>query len=406
MAAADIQQRLQMMKIKIAQLEEMLASEMKTKGVESDQNSADNDSENASDKEDMDGTSLRSTEDAAATQFTSLTERAFVGRDCPVGMVPCNAASEECPADLGTNIFNSDGNECMPRKMLRRQQSVQAPQVTTIPDDREVRVKLGLLRDVVQNAAMINSRLLSISRANVSCNSVNSMFPDDSVEDRRAFCSTLVTEDGLSKCEMDAQNKCVERDLTEIRRNAIKTMQEHEKKSRGIVSRMGDAVGDTYAFVKSSLKSFINTFTSFDADKNPLLKLLQGGKLSYSDMMGAAAAIAAAATLVYQNVVAEKLTMESVEAYFTDAYACFTNIATTREGQSVGAVDIIKNIMRCVYTLFSPLIPKSLDTTLRSKLNISREGSPAEVSTAVSTAAPLAVVPTGGAAGVPGVPSS
>lgn len=373
MAAADIQQRLQMMKIKIAQLEEMLASEMKTKGVESDQNSADNDSENASDQEDIDGTSRRSTEDAAATQFTSLTERAFVGRDCPVGMVPCNAAAEECPADLGTNIFNSDGNECMPRKMLRRQQSVQAPQVTTIPDDREVRVKLGLLRDVVQNAAMINSRLLSISRANVSCNSVNSMFPDDSVEDRRAFCSTLVTEDGLSKCEMDAQNKCVERDLTEIRRNAIKTMQEHEKKSRGIVSRMGDAVGDTYAFVKSSLKSFINTFTSFDADKNPLLKLLQGGKLSYSDMMGAAAAVAAAATLVYQNVVAEKLTMESVKQYFTNAYACFTKIA----GQSVGAVDIIKNIMRCVYTLFSPLIPKSLDTKLRETLKISREGSPA-----------------------------
>lgn len=370
MASADIQQRLQMMKIKIAQLEEMISSETKNKGGGSEHDSSDDDSENASDKEEA-----AEAEQRATTQFTGLTDRAFVGRDCPVGMVPCNAASEECPADLGTNIFNSDGNECMPRKMLRSQQRL--PKVTTIPDDREVRVKLGLLRDVVQNAAMINSRLLSISRADVSCNSVNNMFPEDSVEDRRAFCSTLVTEDGLSKCEMDAQNKCIERDLTEIRRNAIKTMQEHEKKSRGIVARMGEAVGNTYAFAKSSLKSFINTFTSFDADKNPLLKLLQGGKMSYSDMMAAAAAIAAAATLVYQNVVTQKLSMDSIKGYFTDAYACFEDVATSNSGDTApSGMEIIKNIMRCVYTLFSPLIPKSLDTKLRTMLKISREGSP------------------------------
>ena len=361
MASADIQQRLQMMKIKIAQLEEMLASETKNKGDdESERDSSDDDAENTPDKEDKE--EAAEAKQRATTQFTGLTDRAFVGRDCPVGMVPCNAASEECPADLGTNIFNSDGNECMPRKMLRSQQRL--PKVTTIPDDREVRVKLGLLRDVVQNAAMINSRLLSISRADVSCNSVNNMFPEDSVEDRRAFCSTLVTEDGLSKCEMDAQNKCIERDLTEIRRNAIKTMQEHEKKSRGIVARMGEAMGNTYAFAKSSLKSFINTFTSFDANKNPLLKLLKGGKMSHIDMMGAAAAIAAAATLVYKNLT-QSFTIESIKQYFEEAYVCMSTLQKID-----GPSNIIKAIMKCVYKLFSPLIPHTLNNTLKSTLSI------------------------------------
>lgn len=394
MAASDIEQRLQMMKLKIAELETMLAAEKRNQGGRSRQESssqhssgvenvfaddAGGDNEDAStqasgsgDNNGGDGENDGGDDDTseAPPQFPGLTDRAYVGRDCPVGMVACDPAKELCPDDLGTNVFNSEGDECMPRKMLRQQQRVQ---VTTIPDDREVRVKLGLLRDIVQNAAMINSRLLSISRADVSCDSVNSMFPEDSVEDRRAFCSTLVTADGLTKCEMDAQNKCIERDLTEIRRNAIQEMDEHDKKSRGIVSRMGDAAGDaagdTYAFVKSSLKSFINSFTTLDADKNPLLKLLQGGKMSYSDMMGAAAAIVAAGTLVYKvytPLTEKRLTMTSITTHFTEAYTCFKQISTSSSGDSV-----VTKIMKCVYELFSFLIPSSVDGRLKSMLGIS-----------------------------------
>ena len=387
MAASDIEQRLQMMKLKIAELETMLAAEKRKQGGRSRQESssqhssgvenvfaddAGGDNEDAStqasgsgDNDGGDGENDGGDDDTseAPPQFPGLTDRAYVGRDCPVGMVACDPAKELCPEDLGTNVFNSEGDECMPRKMLRQQQRVQ---VTTIPEDREVRVKLGLLRDIVQNAAMINSRLLSISRADVSCDSVNSMFPEDSVEDRRAFCSTLVTADGLTKCEMDAQNKCIERDLTEIRRNAIQEMDEHDKKSRGILSRVGDAAGDTYAFVKSSLKSFMNTFTTLDADKNPLFKLLQGGKMSYSDMMGAAAAIVTAGTLVYKvytPLTEKRLTTTSITTHFTEAYTCFNEISTSSSGS------VVTDIMKCVYKLFSFLIP-SKQGTLRSMLGI------------------------------------
>jgi hypothetical protein len=377
MAASDIEQRLQMMKLKIAELETMLAAEKRKQGGRSRQESlsqhssgvenvfaddAGGDNEDASTQAsgsgDNDGGDNNGGDDdddtsEAPPQFPGLTDRAYVGRDCPVGMVACDPAKELCPDDLGTNVFNSEGDECMPRKMLRQQQRVQ---VTTIPDDREVRVKLGLLRDIVQNAAMINSRLLSISRADVSCDSVNSMFPEDSVEDRRAFCSTLVTADGLTKCEMDAQNKCIERDLTEIRRNAIQEMDEHDKKSRGIVSRMGDAASEGYAAFKSFLKSLLNTVTSIDTKKNPLLQLITNNKMSYSDMMATAALFATAITYVIKTIKNNNLSVTSVNQHIEKFRESFNKANTTQA------------YVTSLYTLLSPFVPNIAKTQFRQMM--------------------------------------
>jgi hypothetical protein len=162
-----------------------------------------------------------------------------------------------------------------------------------MPTDDVVKVKLQLLRDIAQNAAIINARLLSISRANVSCSHVNALFKGNtpaSIEDRRAFCSTLITSDGLTKCEMNAQNECLARDLAAIRAQAIHDINAPET-HHGLSEIVHDGVEKVKEVEKAAWERFKLGLTSItklftaSTTKNPLIRLHKEGHLTLSQVL-------------------------------------------------------------------------------------------------------------------------
>jgi len=169
------------------------------------------------------------------------------------------------------------------KKQLDDQKLKQSIHVVHTPKEHTVQVPMSILRDISQNAAIINSRLLSISRANVSCSSVNRMVPDDAnVEDRRAFCNTLMTSDNLQKCEVDEQNRCIDRDLTRLRQelSTDPEMTASQKEKGGIINQIKNYVGKLAKMATSP------------GPKNPLRILYKNGHLSYSTLLALAAIIA------------------------------------------------------------------------------------------------------------------
>lgn len=169
------------------------------------------------------------------------------------------------------------------KEQLDDQKLKQSIHVVHTPKEHTVQVPMSILRDISQNAAIINSRLLSISRANVSCSSVNRMVPDDAnVEDRRAFCNTLMTSDNLQKCELDEQNRCIDRDLALLRQelSTDPEMTASQKEKGGIINQIKNSLGKLAKMVTSP------------GPKNPLRILYKNGHLSYSTLLALAAIIA------------------------------------------------------------------------------------------------------------------
>lgn len=299
----EIAERFQSMKDQMAKLETMLqpADSPNANDESTDQTSGDEES----DPEDN-------------LMVNRVAQPAYVD-SCPSGTIACNKANGElCPDSLSTNIFNRDAVECFPRAPLRAfQKQTRAQQqqvhVVEIPNNHLVKIKLQLLRDIAQNAAIINSRLLSISRADVSCSHVNELYHANtpaSIEDRRAFCNTLITSDGLTKCEMDAQDKCMARDLAAIRAHALHEINGSEPK-HGLSEMVHEGVEKVKEKVEAGenkIKLFFTgitkLFTSKDKETNPIWKLYKNGKIpSFMEAMqiitGLVGIIAAAAAALY-----------------------------------------------------------------------------------------------------------
>jgi len=310
----DIKRRLASMKKSVAQLEDMFKNSMASSGTagsgrgtagsgrgtagssttSGSESGSESESESGSEPESASAPSSPSPSPSSSASLPPpkhirLPGPVYVGH-CPTGTAACDATKRHCPADLSTNIYDSKGNECMSKSELRRlkeqlddQKLKQSIHVVHTPKEHTVQVPMSILRDISQNAAIINSRLLSISRANVSCSSVNRMVPDDAnVEDRRAFCNTLMTSDNLQKCELDEQNRCIDRDLALLRQelSTDPEMTASQKEKGGIINQIKNSLGKLAKMVTSP------------GPKNPLRILYKNGHLSYSTLLALAAIVA------------------------------------------------------------------------------------------------------------------
>lgn len=69
------------------------------------------------------------------------------------------------------------------------------------PNKQHMLVNIQQLKTAMQLAAQINALLTMVSSANISCDQVNAFVPEDTLDERRAFCGTLLV-DGKKKCMM------------------------------------------------------------------------------------------------------------------------------------------------------------------------------------------------------------